>query len=69
MMELMRVCVCSHGFLCGHERVSNGKRGRDAEDVVTRVIVPSLASPHLVEWCSGFDQHSLNRSQFVFHRV
>lgn len=47
------------------KQASNRKRGQDAKDVVTCVIVPSLASLHRVEWCSGFDQHSLNRSQFV----
>lgn len=51
------MCVCLRGFLC--------LRVQDAKDVVMTVIVPSLASLHLVEWCSGFDQHSLNRSRFV----
>lgn len=59
----MFVCVAYCAVMS--KRVSNRERGQDAKDVVICVIVPSLASPHFVEWCSGFDQHSLNGSQFV----
>lgn len=61
----MYVFVCVAYCVVMSKRVSNGQRGQVASDVVVCVIVPSLASPHLIEWCSGFDQHSLNRSQFV----
>ena len=57
--------VCISYCAVMSKQASNRKRGQDAKDVVTCVIVPSLASLHRVEWCSGFDQHSLNRSQFV----
>lgn len=60
----MFVCV-AYCVVTG-KQVSNRERGQGgAKDVVICVIVPSLASPHLVEWCSGFDQHSLNGSPFV----
>lgn len=42
----MNVFVC----VVMSKRVSNTKRGQDAKDVVMCVIVPSLASPHVVEW-------------------
>lgn len=68
------MCVYLCDLLCCHgRRVGNRKTSQDAKDVVICVIVSSLAFPHLVKWCSGFNQHSLNRSQFVevfvFHRV
>lgn len=69
----MYVFLCVSYCVVMSKPVSNRKRRHDAKDVVICVIVPSLASPHLVKWYSGFDQHSLNRSQFVevfvFHRV
>lgn len=52
--------------------MSNSKRQQDVK-MLSCVIIHSLASPHLVERSSGFDQHSLNGSVFVlvfvFHRV
>lgn len=59
------VFVCLADCVVTTKRVSNRQKEKDAKDVFTCVIVHSLASPHFVEWCSGFDQHSLNRSQFV----
>lgn len=41
--------VCVAYCVVMSKRVSNKKRGQDAKDVVICVIVPSLASPHLVE--------------------
>lgn len=66
MMELMPICVYLRDLLCCHDkRLDNRKTSQDAKEFVICVIVPSLAFLHLVKWCSGFNQHSLNRSQFV----
>lgn len=47
----MHVFVCVANCVVMSKRVSTEKRGQDAENVVICVIVPSLASPHVVEWC------------------
>lgn len=54
------------GLVCVRARVSNSKMGQNVKDVVIVCgIIHPLASPHLVGWCLGFDQHNFSRSQFV----
>lgn len=57
------VCVCVYLLM----RVSDRRKWLDVKVIVTHIIVwhHLLPSLYVVEWRSGINQHSLNRSQFV----
>lgn len=63
------VCVCLFAWLTKwswvSEWVTEGE-GRMLKMLSCVSLVPHWHHHVVVEWCSGFDQHSLNRSQFVF---
>lgn len=64
MMELMRVFVCVAYCVVMSKWVSNRNRGYMLKMLSYMSLVPHWHH-HVVECCSGYDQHSLNKSQFV----